>query len=268
MCGTRGAVWSVVVLVAVLATSLLVAQENRSNQLIQGAERPDSSVRALRSSWIDIAAHLVGARDSIWRTDVVVFNRSSSAASVELRLHLDGGTRRFHTTVPAFSSMAVDDVVGRLGVEGKGPLEVRSDQPVTVHGRTYSVSESGTVGQFVDAYGSEDGLEVGESGWLSGLRQLEGEYRSNVCITNTGPDVAEVRVHLYTRGGFWLMSFTVFIEPGEGHHELQPFLHRRCRDNIACGCVRVEVVAGSGILASASVIDQRTNDAFTVPMKR
>jgi hypothetical protein len=258
----------VVAPVAVVAASVLTANESGSSQGIGEPERAGSSVRVLRSRWIDIAAHLAGVRDSVWRTDVVVLNRSESEASVELVLHLGGGIRRVHDTVAPSSSKPFNDVVGLFGVEGKGPLEVRSDQPVTVHGRTYSVDESGTVGQFVDSYDSEDGLEEGESGWLSGLRQLQGEYRSNVCITNTGADVALVHVSLFTGYGFWLMTFPVVIEPGQGHHELQPFLIRRSRNDVACGCVRIEVVAGSGILASASVIDQRTNDAITIPMKR
>lgn len=265
---TRWKVPWVIGLLGALAASPVIAQQSDVQRSRGDVESVGSDVRLLKSRWIDVAAHVAGARGSMWRTDVVVFNRTSSEASVELLLHLDGRTLRLHDTVPAYTSKPFDDVVGRLGFEGKGPLEVRSDQPLTVHGRTYSVSESGTVGQFVDGYSSEEGLRAGESGWLSGLRQLENEYRSNICITNTSSDVAEVLVHLHTAGGFELMSFPVVIEPGQAHHLIQPFWSFRGRNNITCGCVRVEVVSGSGILASASVIDQGTNDAITVPMKR
>lgn len=268
MISTWGRLWAVVVWVGAPAISPANAQESAWRGGEAQIDSVASPVRVLQSKWIDVAAHLSGARGSVWRTDVVVLNRTSSEASVELLMYLEGAVRRFNTTIPATSSTTFDDVVGRLGVEGKGPLEVRSDQPVTVHGRTYSVSELGTVGQFIDGYSSEQGLAVGESGWLSGLRQLEDDYRSNICITNTGHEVAEVDVSLFTAGGFWLMTFPVVIEPGEAHHELQPFWHRRLRNDIVCGCARIEVVTGSGILASASVIDQRTNDAITIPMKR
>lgn len=258
----------VVALVGSLVAAAAVAQENGLGQGWGGPQSIRSQAETLHSRWIDVAAHLEGARGSRWRTDVVLLNRTTLEASVELVLHLEGWTRRRHTTVPASSSKELQDVVGLFGQEGKGALEVRSNQPLTVHGRTYNVSDAGTFGQFVDGYSRDDGLVVGESGWLSGLRQLEDEYRSNVCITNTGSDVAEVHVSLFTAGGFWLMTFPVFINPGEAHHELEPFWKRRGRNDIACGCVRIEVVAGSGILASASMIDEGTNDAITVPMKR
>jgi hypothetical protein len=268
MSGTRGAVWLAVVLVAVMSASVVIAQEGGWSQGSEERKPTGSLVRVLESYWIDIAAHLVGARESVWRTDLVVLNRSGSEASVVLLLHLPDRSLRLDTTVPARSQRAFDDVVGMLGHEGKGSLEVRSDQSLTVHGRTYSVSESGTVGQFVDGRSSGDGLRAGESGWLAGLRQFEGEYRSNICITNTGTEVAEVRVRLFTAGGFELISFPVVIGPREAHHEIQPYRYRRTRNDISCGCALIEVARGTGILVSASVIDQRTNDAITVPMKR
>jgi hypothetical protein len=268
MIGTWGRLWAVVVWVGASAISPANAQESARRGGEAQIDSVASPVRVLQSKWIDVAAHLSGARGSVWRTDLVLLNRTSSEASVELLLHLGDWTRRLHTTVPASSSKELQDVVGLLGHVGKGALEVRSNQPLTVHGRTYSVSESGTFGQFVDSHASEDGLVVGEVGWLSGLRQIEDQYRSNVCITNTGSDVAAVHVSLFTAGGFWLMTFPVFIQPGEAHLELEPFWKRRARNDISCGCVRIEVVAGSGILASASMIDEGTNDAITVPMRR
>ena len=264
----RRLVWLVVVAAGVLSVSPTTARENAATQARDEPESTGAQVRTLQARWIDVAAHVDGAKGSVWRTDVVVFNRTSSEASVELLLHQEGGTRRLNETVPASSSKAFEDVVDLFGVAGKGPLEVRSDQPVTVHGRTYSASDSGTVGQFVDSYSTEDGLHAGESGWLVGLRQQKGIYRSNVCITNTGSDAAEVRISLFTAGGFELISFSRVIGPGEAFHELEPFWSIRGRNNIACGCVRLEVITGSGILASASVIDERTNDALRVPMKK
>ena len=266
--GALWTAWLAVVLAAMSAACPVMAQESGSLQDGVESESAGSPIRVLHSSWIDVAAHLPGAQGSMWRTDVVVLNRSDSLAAIELLLHLGGRTLQFLTTLPAHSQMVFDDVVGMLGQEGKGPLEVRSEQPLTVHGRTYSVSESGTVGQFVDGRSSGDGLRAGESGWLAGLRQFEGEYRSNICITNTGTEVAEVRVRLFTAGGFELISFPVVIGPREAHHEIQPYRYRRTRNDISCGCALIEVARGTGILVSASVIDQRTNDAITIPIKR
>jgi hypothetical protein len=38
--------------------------------------------------------------------------------------------------------------------------------------------------------------------------------------------------------------------------------------DVGWGFAKVEVIRGSGILCSASVIDSRTNDPTTIPMKR
>ncbi len=48
----------------------------------------------------------------------------------------------------------------------------------------------------------------------------------------------------------------------------EPFKRRASQPNIGWGFAEVEVLSGSGILASASVVDSVTNDATTIPFKR
>ena len=43
---------------------------------------------------------------------------------------------------------------------------------------------------------------------------------------------------------------------------------RAGRNNLASGWARITVTSGAGVLVYASVVDNRTNDATTIPMKR
>ena len=49
--------------------------------------------------------------------------------------------------------------------------------------------------------------------------------------------------------------------------DLEPFRTRASSPNLGWGYATVEVVSGDGVHTSASVIDSRTNDATTIPMK-
>ena len=59
------------------------------------------------------------------------------------------------------------------------------DQPLEVVARIYNVSDDGTFGQFLDGI-DYSGLGEGDEGRLYGLRQMEGEFRTNISVTNTG----------------------------------------------------------------------------------
>jgi hypothetical protein len=58
------------------------------------------------------------------------------------------------------------------------------------------------------------------------------------------------------------------VPPGKVVQDLEPFAARVGEPNLGWGLAKVEALIGSGILTSASVIDSRTNDAITVPMRR
>jgi hypothetical protein len=49
--------------------------------------------------------------------------------------------------------------------------------------------------------------------------------------------------------------------------DIEPFKTRADAPDVGWGFARVLVVSGNGIVTSASVVDSRTNDATTIPMK-
>ncbi len=50
--------------------------------------------------------------------------------------------------------------------------------------------------------------------------------------------------------------------------DLEPFRTRAGEPDLGWGYATVEVDSGSGVMTSATVIDSKTNDGTTIPMKR
>jgi hypothetical protein len=237
---------------------------------------PILDVRCLTTYWVDIVAHQPGLYESEWRTDIIINNEhrrrdvffnseSSDPYTVEFILHTGDGVITSEGAIVQEGQGVYEDIVGMLGYNGIGALEIRTDVPATVSSRIYTDTGNGTFGALSVAYRTSDCLGRFESGWLYGLRQLAGEYRTNISVTNTGTEPVGARVTLYRTDGRYLMDYYIGVAPGRVVQDLQPFKARAQQPNIGWGFAKVE---GEGILASASVIDSRTNDSVVVKMVR
>lgn len=230
--------------------------------------------RCLTTYWVELVAHQSGAHDSLWRSDVVIGWRLDpwpreprTEIAVEFLLHTKDGVFKGEAVVPPYSSAVFEDIVGLLGYEGKGALEIRAEAPVWVSSRVYNLTESGTSGAYYPGYRSSDCLDGPLHAFLYGLRQVEGEYRTNISITNTAAEAQEVSIYLYSANGTALDHYTLWVETRTTVQDLQPFKRRANRPEIGWGYAVVAPGRYSrGILASATVIDSRTNDALVVPM--
>ena len=67
--------------------------------------------------------------------------------------------------------------------------------------------------------------------------------------------------------GNQLASFTIELQPGEWHQEDRVFDRRAGRQDLDAASAQVSVVTGEGVVVYGSVIDNRTNDATTIPMR-
>jgi hypothetical protein len=218
--------------------------------------------------WTEIAAANQGSAGSVWRTDVAIKNSANALANVEFILHTDtAGNVTGTGAVDPMAQGIFEDVIGDgLGFEGKGALEICSDQPLELVARIYNTSAEGTFGQALDGI-SFAGLGTGGTARLLGLRQVQGEFRTNINVTNTGMDDAEVSVTLYATDGSEVESYSLTVGSGMSVQDLEPFRTRANEPNLGWGFAEVEVLSGSGIITSASVIDSRTNDPTTIPPK-
>jgi len=175
------------------------------------------------------------------------------------------------TVAPGAQSI-LTDVVGQLNGSGNGALEVVSDQGVVVGSRTYDLvsasaacTPSGTFGQDYDGSTSTGLLGTGVSAYLPQLRE-NAAFRTNIAFTNTGTAQASLSVDLYDGAGVRLTTFTVSVPAGGYLQETRPFAKRAGRSDLDAAYAKVTVTAGNGVLVSASVIDNVTNDPTTMPM--
>ena len=221
------------------------------------------------SVWLEIAAHNDGLEGSRWRTDLVVRHIADSSSEIQLILRTDGEEHILTDTLEAGAQAVYEDVVGLMQVEGKGTLEVRASAPVAAFARIYNLGDDGTFGQIAEGVSGQSGLRRTESAWILGLRQKTGQFRSNISVANTGSSSAKVRITLFDNSGHEIADYDLpQIERHSVFQEIEPLANRAGLPDVGWATARVTVVYGIGVLASASVIDSRTNDPSTVPMWR
>lgn len=250
-----------------LAHTIVAIEEGGSGEP-GDATGPGVSCTTDYTYWTEIAAHLEGQAGSIWRTDVAVRNPNDGTATIQFILHSDSGNHIADGAIPGRSQGVFEDVVGIIGEETKGALEICSDMPLELVARIFNESAEGTFGQYVDGLTNLGGMIEGQSARLLGLRQEWELFRTNISVTNTGMEDAEVEITLYSTDGTALTTYILTVQPGRVVQDLEPFNTRAGENNLGWGFAEVEVLSGSGVLCSASVLDYFTNDATTIPMKR
>jgi len=220
--------------------------------------------------WVPVASHATGANSSQWRTDLGALNPKGVADSVEVRLHTGSTVKTKTFAVGAGDQIILADVVGQLPHTGSAALELVSSRALALTSRTYnaiaaaaSCYPSGTFGQNYDAQLAAAGLRALEVGWLPGLQE-NAAYRTNIALTNAGPLAAVVDITLHNGAGADLAKYTVNLDPGEWLQENRPFFTKAGESDLDRGFAEVRVKAGYGVIASASVVDNETNDPTTV----
>ncbi len=219
------------------------------------------------SQWLAVATHAEGSGGSQWRTDVGVVNRENSPANFEFYLYTSSGILKGTASVSANGSAIYPDIVNQLKYTGSGSMEVRSDKNFVLTSRTFNQTSNGTFGQFLDGYTTAQGLKSGEEAYLGQLTE-NSSFRTNIAFTNTGTTSADLTVYLYNSSGTLLTSYNVSLIPREYKQELQPFKNKAGQTNMASGYAKVKVNYGSGIIGYASVVDNKTGDGTTIPLKK
>jgi hypothetical protein len=217
--------------------------------------------------WVETAAKSGGVGTSNWVTDLGVLNLGSGSANATFQL-FTGSNPSGKDTVAAGEQAIYVDIVGQLGVSGSAALKITSDQPLAVTSRTYNdQGANGTYGQYYDGYAAADLLSSGAVVRLPQLAE-NAKYRTNLTVTNTGTGTAQARITLYSATGTQLAQFTMDLTSGQRKQENQVFKNRGGQTNMTAGYAKVEILSGSGIIVSASVLDNKTGDPTTIPPKR
>ena len=185
-----------------------------------------------------------------------------------MTLHTSSQNPSGTDTVAASGQSIYADIVDQLGItSGQGTLEIDSTQPLFVTSRTYNQASSGTFGQYLEGVEASEGFSSGETVWLPHLMQNP-DFRCNIGVANFGTTAATVRITLFDAAGVQLHQFNMNIPPGQVKQDSKPFQTRAGRNDLLAAYASVRATAGSNIVAYASVVDQQTGDATTVPMRR
>jgi hypothetical protein len=234
--------------------------------ITDGKSNDDES--ATWQQWLEIAASCDGQLDSSWHTDLIVLNPGEDVANVEVIFHGPGGAYSSRVAISGSNQAVFQDVVGLLGSSGKGLLEIRSDRPLAVSGRVHNETDAGTAGHAVTGRNVDAGMIAGETVWLAGLRQVAGTSRTNINLSNLGESLATARITLFDENGIQIADFTRDVSAKRVVQDIEPFAKRGGKTNLGWGFARVTLEEGTGVYASASVINCHSNDAIMVPMER
>ena len=206
-----------------------------------------------------------------WRSDVRVFNSSTSPQTTTLTLYPTGNPSASvaqTVTIQPGEVKALDDIVHSTFnlTNAGGALHVTTATvvPLVVTARTFNDTTAGTLGQFLQAVTPADAVGNGERSLQ--LLQMEDSprYRTNLGLTEvTGKAAtAEVTVVLpdskvapkvqIPLAAFEYRQFSIISSLGLG--------------NVYNARISVKVIDGQGkVTAYGSVIDQKTQDPTFVP---
>jgi uncharacterized repeat protein (TIGR01451 family) len=249
---------------------------------------------------IPSVGHLDGI-NSRWQSDIRLANVGLTKQQYALTftpssssMNADAATVKQTTiTVDAGATTALDDVarnwygVGSMGEAANGVLEIH---PLTAGGsdiahgsagttpgvslttvassRTYNVSSTGTLGQYIPALplsGFVGRAADGTIGTVLSLQQVaqSAAYRTNIGIVEGAGSPAAVTLTVYDATGKKLTDFAVTLNAYQ-QVQLNSFLTTQ-GITLDDGRVEVKVTSGNGkVTAYASVIDNRTNDPLLV----
>ena len=228
--------------------------------------------------YIPAAAHLKGAGDTFWQTDVMLQASSSGGSCFAFELLETGRDnsepRRYEPReclAQGTAALIEDILLEGFDFTGSGALRVIAEDDAMITSRTYNMSDEGTFGQFIQAVSADQAFDESDTVFLTGLRASAGRdtgFRSNIGFLNVSDDPVDLRVRVYDDAGDEWSSFIVGLEP-YGHEQVNRVFHRGDYPpgvDSAFGFATVEVTSGPGrFLAYASVVDNRTGDGTYIP---
>jgi len=214
------------------------------------------------------AAHLPGANQTLWKTDLRIFNPTADAVSVNIAYleeeHANlGSLPNLTFDIPALGTLVVDDVVPLFPYvgDGKGALRLRFTEiegglPV-IASRTFNDTPNGTFGQFVPAVPLADTLPA--TLLFTGLTQND-DFRTNLGMVNLGTATATgIPVTVLDGTGATAGQLTAEILPMSSVQLGNVAVLAGATGDLEVFSVRVDA-SSFPLTGYASVVDNRTGD--------
>jgi hypothetical protein len=218
------------------------------------------------SVFVPAAARVSGSGGSIWRTDLSVFNATSSPVALTLAFLPTGSdnsdpVRIGAGDIPALASRSFDDVVSSVfGLSsGTGGILVEAgSSDIQVMSRTYNLGENGTFGQGIPGRTSSEAVPPGGRARLIQLDETAA-FRTNVGFLNVSSESAALVVaDLYDEVGTLLGTLSHTIPP-LGHLQDNGIFRTVTTRDIRNGRIDLSVSV-TPVLVYASVVDNETQD--------
>lgn len=220
---------------------------------------------------VPAAGRVVGANQTVFRTDLRVVNLTTTVAIVQVTFLPSNTNNESATGVPVTiasrASLQIDDVLGTLfGVDvGVGALRLSSDSLFLATSRTYTpmVGCPGTNGQFVPALdpASATARSVIAHAQLSATGASG--FRTNVGAVNPGSTTVDIRLQLRSGDGVLLGSASFSVLPLS--HAQVSVAALFSQQSLTTSNAFVEVNASGPVLAYLSIIDNVSGDSMFVP---
>ncbi len=218
---------------------------------------------------VPAAAHLPGALDTHWRSQLAMLAVAPQGAlvGVELVERFPSGATAMPVTAASRdgrSSTLLEDVLGGVGrpVTGWLRLEPRGGELV-VSSRTFTTSGRGTVGQGVPVLSERDWLRAGETAVITPLPVVYpglGAPRTNLGVVSSATVPILIQLRLRNESGDLLIDRELELGP------LGSIQLNRVLDSVevaAPGWATAELISwspGARFAAYASVVDELTGD--------
>lgn len=218
---------------------------------------------------IPAVAHNKGLGGTLWRTDVGILNVSGATVTMHVTFfHVDGyPLAPIITSQPANTMRmwwnVLESLIGYGASDNaSGALLIHTSGPLNFTSRTYNSTSTGTYGQFVPAVTLGNALQPGQTGYLPQLRSSS-NFRTNIGLVNLGPADARVVITLYDRDANLVGTRTVTLIWSQWWQWTNAYGGATYEPAFA----KIEVQTGGAVWAYASVVDNRTGDATTVPVQ-
>ncbi len=236
---------------------------------------------ASRTLLVAGVAHLPGANDSQWRSDITFFNTDIRPMDTEViyvpsEAVEPGSPLEIHNLQPGNALFFGDVLAGEFLPEGQnskgylvidGPSQAPPLQPAA---RTYNLDSSGgTFGQNLHVFDGTDLITPGRRAFIPGItlsaEDTEG-FRTNLGLLNIDTtNGAEVALTVFDEDGTVAAEISsIWLEAGQlNQFNLANRLGLQGVD--LRGTVMIENLSGLAVAGYASVIDNRTQDPILVP---
>lgn len=222
-------------------------------------------------SLVSAAAQTAGAGNSVWRTELTLFNADETNAASGQYLFIPGAggtvvTRPLYLA-PRQSityANALPDIFG-IGA-GAGAIAIEATSPastpiIKITSRTFTTGSSGTYGQAVPQIGAD---ELQQTLYVTGI-ESDAEYRTNLGLVNRSGLPVGVALALFASNGSTIGTANVTL-PANNFQQGSlasyfPAIAGQSRDGMT-----VRAIAGNAGAVSvyASVINNRTQDPIYI----